>query len=225
MFAVSENLHQLPFWCTVCIQTRQLISTPTCTCQGQRSTLYRSITPTFTAARVSRRSWTKSFSWWTRRLKHSQVSSPHHHHLHLQHHPSLTLLVCHPTPPLLPSVFISPFISSSSHIAMSCCQSEQGFVTPGEGCLAPVELSWALGVLFLCLCVCLEVGVWVWLKKTWAGTGMCVCIVYELVYIKGICLFACASVSVCVQEVFPAYVCISVCLHLLICLYTCVHTL
>ncbi len=53
-----------------------------------------------------------------------------------------------PTPPLCqppclsvtPHSLSSPPSSSLPSPSLSCCQSEQGFVTPGEGCLA-VELS------------------------------------------------------------------------------------
>lgn len=49
-------------------------------------------------------------------------------------------------------------LSILSHSALSGCQSEQDFVTPWEGCLAPLELSWALFVHFFCVCVV----VWRW---------------------------------------------------------------
>lgn len=77
----------------------------------------------------------------------SETSLPLLPHLHL--HPSLNPTACH-TLLLLSSVLIRPFISPSFNKGLSCCQSEQGFVTPGE------ELRWAPCVLFF-VCLCMKV--------------------------------------------------------------------
>lgn len=60
---------------------------------------------------------------------------------HQHHHHPVCLSVTQLFSFSFSSVFLPPFISPSFHTALSTCQSERGLVTPGEGCLAPVEPS------------------------------------------------------------------------------------
>lgn len=164
----KDNPRDLCLWCrhSVCSNNTSSPLHAFVRVSGQPLWIHQ---PPFSAARVNSRSWTwvsllsvKTSDQWTRCLKQSQVNTLYHHNL-LTNTPLPLAWLSHSTPsPLL--CLIPPFISPFFHTALSCCQSEQGCVTPGESCLAPLELSWA-PFLSLCLCVCLKVVMEVRLQK------------------------------------------------------------